>query len=416
VAALLAAAALALGVSVASGSAARAHASSGSCAVPDSFPATRDSSNPLDLPVAPPPGADPLTGAQFFVDGPAHGAAAGAIASLVDLNPKNMADDESWGEFFQKLQSGPIAAKLGKNPGLAHKVRLLEKIASEPEANRFSLYSAGGGPGKIYGQVHKIFCQNMAADPGSVPVFSTFFLYQAGYCESKDQILAHRGTFRRQIDEMASGIDRHPAVMLLELDAIGASACMRHTGALPYWEADIRYEVDKIASLPHTVVYVEGGYADGNSPGYTASVLRTVDVGKIRGFFTNDTHESWTSNEIRWGEQVSRLTGGTHFIINTATNGHGPLVPRNRVRYGNEVLCNPPGRGIGPLPTTTPTDSRSHKVISHVDAFMWTAPPGNSSGSCNGGTPAGTFWTAKAIGLSARANGQLGPGYPSQPY
>jgi hypothetical protein len=36
--------------------------------------------------------------------------------------------------------------------------------------------------------------------------------------------------------------------------------------------------------------------------------------------------------------------------------------------------------------------------------------------SCNGGTPAGSFWTAKAIGLSARANGQLGPGYPSQPY
>ena len=56
---------------------------------------------------------------------------------------------------------------------------------------------------------------------------------------------------------------------------------MRHTGALPYWEADIRYEVDKIASLPHTVVYVEGGYADGNSPSYTAKVLRAVDVGLI---------------------------------------------------------------------------------------------------------------------------------------
>ncbi len=364
----------------------------------------------------PPPGADPLTGAQFFIDGPAHGAAAGAIASLVGLNPKNIASDESWGEFLQKLQSGPIAAKLGKNPGLAHKVELLEKIAAEPEANRFSLYSAGGGPGKVYGQVHKIFCQNMAADPGSIPVFTTFFLYQAGYCETKGQILARRGTFRRQIDEMASGIDRHPAVMLLELDAIGASACMRHTGALPYWEADIRYEVDRIAALPHTVVYVEGGYADGNSPSYTAAVLKAVDVGKIRGFFTNDTHESWTSNEVRWGQQVSRLTGGTHFIINTATNGRGPLVPRNRVRYGNEVLCNPPGRGVGPLPTTTAIDPRTHKVISHVDAFMWTAPPGNSSGSCNGGPAAGTFWPAKAIGLSARANGQLGPGYPSQPY
>jgi endoglucanase len=384
--------------------------------VPDNFPATRNSANPLDLPVAPPPGADPLTGAQFFVDGPAHGAAAGAIASLVGLDPKNMSSTETWGQFLQQLQSGPIAAKLGSDPALAHKVKLLEKIASEPEANRFSLYSGGGGPGAIYGQVHKIFCQNMGADPGSVPVFTTFFLYQAGYCETKGQILAHRGTFDRQIDEMAQGVDRHPAVMLLELDAIGASSCMVHTGALPYWEADIRYEIDKMAALPHTVVYIEGGYADGNSPRYTARVLRAVDVGEIRGFFTNDTHEDWTSNEIRWGQTVSRLAGGTHFIINTATNGRGPLVPHNRVRYGNEILCNPPGRGIGPLPTTTPTDPRSHKVISHLDAFMWTAPPGNSSGACNGGPAAGSFWTAKALGLSANANGQLGPGYPSQPY
>jgi endoglucanase len=185
---------------------------------------------------------------------------------------------------------------------------------------------------------------------------------------------------------------------------------------LPYWLANVRYEVDKIASLPHTVVYVEGGYADSNSPRYTANALRQVDIGKIRGFFTNDTHESWTSNEIRWAQQVSRLVGGTHFIVNTATNGNGPLVPRNRVKDGNEVLCNPPGRAIGPRDTTSPIDPRTKKLVSGADALLWTAPPGNSSGSCNGGTPAGTFWTAKALGLSARAKGKFGPGYPSQPY
>jgi endoglucanase len=407
---------LGLGVTAATGHTGRAHAASESCAVPDSFPATRDRSNPLDLPVPPGPNANPLTGAQFFIDGPAHGAAAGAIASLVGLDPKRISDSETWGTFLQRLQSGPIAAKLGRDPALARKVKLLEKIAAEPEANRFSQYSGGGGPGAIYGQVHKIYCHNLAADPGSVPIFTTFFLYQAGYCESKSEILAHRATFQRQIDEMARGIDKRPAVMLLELDAIGASGCMARTGALPYWEANIRYEVDKMAALPHTVVYVEGGYADSNSPGYTARALRSVDIGKIRGFFTNDTHESWTINEIHWAQQVSRLVGGTHFIVNTATNGRGPLVPRDRVHNGNEVLCNPPGRGIGPLPTTTPTDTRSHKVISGADALLWTAPPGNSSGSCNGGPPAGTFWPAKAIGMSALANGKLGPGYPSEPY
>jgi endoglucanase len=390
-----------------------AHSAS-ACADPDTFPAARDPSNPLDLPTA--PGADPLTGAQLFVDGPAHGAAASAIARLVGLDPAHLPDSLTWDRFLVRIESGRIAAKLGRDPALARKVHLLEKIASQPEVNRFSMYSGGGGPGAIYGQVHKILCRNLAADPGSVPIFTTFFLYQAGYCESASQILANRPTFERQVNEVAQGIDRRPAVMLLELDAVGASRCMQGTGALPYWEGDIRYEVDTLAALPHTIVYVEGGYADGNPPGYTASVLRTVDIGKIRGFFTNDTHEDWTIDEVRWSQRVSRLVGGTHFIVNTATNGHGPLVPRNRVRYGNEILCNPPGRGIGPPPTTTPIDPRSHRLLSGADAFLWTAPPGNSSGSCGGGPPAGTFWTAKALALSARANAELGPGYPSQPY
>lgn len=409
-----------VGIAAGAGALARGHhparAASG-CADPDNHPATRDPSNPLDLPVPPGPGASPLTGAQLFVDGPAHGAAAGAIASLVGLNPRRQPDNESWGRLLERLQTGRIAAKLGRHPALAHEVKLLEKIASEPEANRFSLYSGGGGPGAVYGQVHKILCHNLAADPGSVPIFTTFFLYQAGYCESASEILANRHRFERQVNEVARGIDKRPAVMLLELDAIGASACMQRTGALPYWEGDIRYEVDKMAALPHAVVYVEGGYSDGNSPSYTASVLRAVDVRRIRGFFTNDTHEAWTIDEIRWAQRISRLLGGgAHFIVNTATNGRGPLVPRNRVLYGNEVLCNPPGRGIGPEPTTTPVDPHSSRVLGGVDALLWTAPPGNSSGSCNGGPPAGTFWPAKAIGLSAHANKQLGPGYPSQPY
>jgi endoglucanase len=387
------------GVSTAAGRAGHPRATAaGACAYPDRFPATRDPLNPLDLPTA--PGSNPLGGASFFVDGPAHGAAAGAIAALLGLHPHSMPNDLSWARFKQEH-----AAAIAANP----QTRLLAKIADQPDANRFSLYSMGGGPGAIYGQVHKIVCDNMAADPHSIPIFTTYFLYQAGYCETSGEILAHRGTFERQIDEMARGIGRRPAVMLLELDAVGASRCMQQNGALPYWESDMRYEIDKLAALPHTVVYMEAGYADSNDPRYTANVLNAVGIRGIRGFWTNDTHEDWTINEIRWGERVSHLTHGAHFIVNTATNGEGPLVPRDRVHQGNEVLCNPPGRGIGPSPQVGPG-------FANVDAFLWTAPPGNSSGGCNGGPPAGTFWPTKAVAMSALANGRLGPGFPNQPY
>ncbi|MGH2866020.1 MAG: glycoside hydrolase family 6 protein [Solirubrobacteraceae bacterium] len=70
---------------------------------------------------------------------------------------------------------------------------------------------------------------------------------------------------------------------------------------------------------------------------------------------------------------------------------------------------NPPGRGLGPVDTTA-------TGVPLADAWLWTSPPGNSSGPCHGGPPGGMFWAARAIGLASRADGRLGPGLPSHPY
>jgi endoglucanase len=367
------------------------------------FPATRDPSNPLLLPNA--PGANPLNGANFFVDGPRHGMAAGAIARLLGMNPDNFSDDESWADFDGRIV--PLA--LLTHPRAAHDVHLLEKIAREPEPQRFSIYSAGGGPGAIYGQVYKIFCSNLTADPGSVPIMQTLFIYPHGkYCASKGEIVANEPTFKRQVNEAVRGTGRRPAVWLLELDSVATSSCLSR-GARAVWESELQYEIDQFASLPHTVVYVEGGYSDANGPRYTAKVLNKIDIGRIRGFYTNDTHEAWTINEIKWGQKVSSMTHGADFVVNTAQNGRGPKLNPHPVRQGIEDLCNPPGRGIGPIPT-------ADTGFDHVDAFMWTYTPGKSSGHCHGGPASGLFWPKRAIELASRANQQLGPGYPSRPY
>jgi endoglucanase len=375
---------------------------------PDRFPAARDPSNPLMLRAA--PGSDPLHGANFFVDGPRHGAAAGAIATLLGRDPQRYPDDYSWARFRAGLARGKVARKLEHDHGLARQVALLSKIAGQPESQKISIYAEGGGPGAIFGQTQKIFCHNLTADPRSIPVFTTYFLHPAvGGCATPSQLTAAGPEFRRRVDEMAAATGNRPAVYLLEIDGIGSSICMQKTGALAIWEADLRYEALEIGSLPHTVVYLEGGYSDANSPRYTARVLNAAGVRQIRGFFTNDTHSNWTIDEIRWAGKVSRMTGGANYVVNTAQNGQGPLRPHNRVKNGNEVLCNPPGRGLGPAPTTT-------TGFAHADAFLWTGPPGNSSGHCNGGPDAGTFWAARAINLAAHAQDRLGPGYPSNPY
>ena len=225
---------------------------------------------------------------------------------------------------------GSLHDKLANNPGLAHQVTELEKVADQPEVQRVSYYSWGGGPGAIFKQTQKLLCHNQTADPGSIMLLNTYFLHPAaGECPNASTLLAAGPNFRRQVGEFAAAIQRRPVVIMLETDSIGSTHCIRRVGSLPTWESFLRYEIKAFAALPHAVVYTEGGYEDSNTIGYTARVLNAIGVNRIRGFFTNDTHLNWTINEARWAT-VSRLTHGAHFIVNTAQNGNGPKLNANR--------------------------------------------------------------------------------------
>jgi hypothetical protein len=376
----------------------------------DLYSARTDPGNPLMLGVA--PGTNPLNGAHLFVDGPAHGDAAGAIARLLGVDTStplglqlpSFAEIESWTNFAQTLIGAPgYAANAGQ-------IQELAKIASEPEVQRISSYSQGGSPVGIYSQTQKLFCHLFLSDPGAVPIINTYFLHASlGACPTAAEINAARPLFESRVGAVAQATGNRPVVFLLETDGIGSSSCMVKLGSLADWLSMIRYEVTTLGALPHAVTYVEAGYSDANTPAYTARALRAVDVAGIRGFYTNDTHLNWTINEIKWGETIVKLLGGGHFIVNTAQNGHGPLVPKNRHKNGNEVLCNPPNRALGPEPTT-------NTGFPDVDAYLWTSVPGNSGGTCNGGTASGTFDTARAVQLATDANARLGPHDPSKPY
>ena len=374
----------------------------------DPYPATRDPSNPLGLAAA--PGADPLTGARFFVDGPRHGEAAGAIAQLLGIDPDPVQGRRLMGALRGQPQHGSLHRKLAHNRRLAHKVQLFEKIADQPEAQRFSAFSCGGGPGADLRQVQKIFCHNMTADPGSIPIITTYFLHPgAATAPRRARIAAAppdvRAPGRR---DGPPGSGNRPAVYLLEVDAIGSSSCMARDGALARLESDCCAMRSTGLVAAHAVVYMEAGYSDANWSATRLASLNAVGVRKIRGFFTNDTHINWTTNEIRWAEKISSATHGAHFIVNTAENGNGPSSTPTRATQGIEDLCNPPGRGLGPR--------RHHRHrVPDVDALMWTHMPGNSSGNCNGGPPPGTFWPARALDRARDAT-QLaasGPGYAS---
>ena len=73
----------------------------------------------------------------------------------------------------------------------------------------------------------------------------------------------------------------------------------------------------------------------------------------------------------------------------TGRNGNGPYDGD-----GGPQWCNPPGRALGPAPTT-----RTGQPL--ADAFLWIKQPGASDGSCRPGEPsAGQWWPDYALALA----------------
>jgi len=419
-------------VSVATGGDVRALAATAAQCSDSQYAAVGDPSNPLGLPSA--PGSNPLNGADLFVDGPRHGDAAGAIARLLGVDPTTYADDYSWASLQQDISpGGSLYGKLAGNPQLAKQVALLAEIADQPETQNLSEYSQGGGPGAAYDQIQKIFCHNLTADPDTVPVFSTLFIDPHGQvCPPLSALVANAATFKRQIGETAAGTGLRPAVFLLELNAVGGSGCLS-PAELTVWEGYLRYEIEHITALPHTVVYVDGGVSDEDSAAYVAKVLDDVCVVKtggrltnvcarLRGFYVNATHFEWTITEIDWANKIVALlralitkqTGQpytAHYIVNTAQNGRGPKLNPHPAQQGIEDLCNPPGRGLGRAPTTATDPTSDGHAFPLADAFLWTGVPGRSHNSdCHpGDAPTGVFDMRFALELAGNASDQLGP-------
>ncbi|HEV7774318.1 MAG TPA: glycoside hydrolase family 6 protein [Conexibacter sp.] len=328
----------------------------------DTIASDRDLLNPLGLPVAPTNG-NPLQGAHFFVD-------------------------DEWG------LANRVAHSLShRDPATAAKLRT---IADQPETKRFGSWTPN--------PKHEIatFLQRAhATDPGAVPLISTYRLKHLT-CGHVSDSPAEVDAYKRWYQEFAQGIGNHPVVLFYEIDALITAPCLSHAG-LKVRIDELRSAIATLSTLPHAVVYVDAGAADAHDRGFMARMLRWVGVERIQGFFTNSTHQDWTRKEIKYGRWlVRKLGGGPHYVVNTAANGRGPLIPKSRVRHGNSFRCNAPGRGLGPKPTSAvPAQYRN------LDGLFWIGNPGRSAGRCANSAsapPTGAFWLDYALELIRNAD------------
>ena len=106
------------------------------------------------------------------------------------------------------------------------------------------------------------------------------------------------------------------------------------------------------------------------------------------GFALNVSNFHSTPDNIAYGNRVSGMVNGKHYVIDTSRNGSG--------KSAGSEWCNARNQALGIAPTT---DTRQ----ALVDAYLWVKTPGQSDGPCNGGPRAGAWWAEYALELSRTA-------------
>jgi endoglucanase len=197
--------------------------------------------------------------------------------------------------------------------------------------------------------------------------------------------------YKAWIRQISAGLGKARVGIVLEPDALTAADCLPGDQRLER-TALLRDAVGVLTQDPNAAVYVDGGHSRWLTPDRLAERLRAVGVERARGFALNTSNFLTTGEEIGYGEVVSQLLQGAHYVIDTSRNGAGPApdAPLN--------WCNPPGRATGAYPTTVTAGA-------HADAYLWVKHPGESDGQCDrGDPPSGLFMPEYAADMERRAN------------
>jgi endoglucanase len=257
----------------------------------------------------------------------------------------------------------------------------LTAIANTPQAYWIVPGGSAGTVGKYVGD---------AAAAGAIPVLAIYGIphrdcgsFAAGGMGSAD---AYRGW----IDGIAAGVGASRTAVVLEPDALAMADCLSGDQRQERYDL-IRYAVDTLTRNPATAVYVDAGHFRWHTAEDMAARLNQAGVGHARGFSINTANFFTTGDEIGYGEAISGLTNGSHYVIDTSRNGAGPA-PDSELNW-----CNPSGRALGTPPTAATGGA-------HADAYLWIKRPGESDGSCGkGDPPAGDFVTSYAVELARNA-------------
>jgi endoglucanase len=255
----------------------------------------------------------------------------------------------------------------------------MKKLATEPTG-----IWLGGWNADVESDARKAVAA--AATQSAVPVFVAYDIpnrdcgsYSAGGESSAASYLSW-------IKKVSAGIGAGKAIVILEPDALASADC------LSIQARDDRYSMLSSAldifssNNAGASVYLDAGHAGWIDAAQMAQRLGKAGISKAAGFSLNVSNFVSTSDNVSYGEALSKATGGAHFVVDTSRNGDG----------SNGEWCNPSGRALGAVPSLSTGNPL-------VDAYLWIKRPGESDGACNGGPNAGEWWPEYALDLAKRA-------------
>lgn len=162
----------------------------------------------------------------------------------------------------------------------------------------------------------------------------------------RQQLLGRRGftgpdAYRSWIRQVRAGVAGRPVAVMVEPDAVTSADCLPEADRIVR-PSLLRFAVRTLAADPGTAVYFDGGHSLVVGPRSGDRALAGRCPGRARGFSLNVSNFFATGEEIAYGEAVSGLLGGAHYVIDTSRATSSGRPPRRTVD-----LCNPPGRALG---------------------------------------------------------------------
>ena len=259
------------------------------------------------------------------------------------------------------------------NPGDGREPAIESAIANEPSAVWFT-----GNESSIGASTWTY--TNAAEQAGQLPVLVAYNIPDRDICAGQSAGGASSdGAYDTWIGGFAGGIGDHPAVVILEPDALADENCM-NASEISDRDGLLNFAITQFNDqAPNTYVYLDAGNPGWLPAATMASYLYSAGLASAHGFSLNVSSFYTVAQNVAYGNAVnadlSAWYGYTKpFVIDTSRDGNGS---------NDNQWCNPQGAKLG----------ATDQVGGGAEALLWIKDPGESDGDCGtgDGTVAGQF-------------------------